>query len=702
MYDDIVVGGAGFVGSAVARGRVAAGRRVLVVDQRREDHVRAARLIPEAVSYQQTDLLVDSIPLPEGRVVLAHGISQPRIPHPWQLVQANAWTTARLLRFLHGRDVVLMSSVEVYGAAQGTLNAKTTPVLPSGSAYIRRWCAKAMEMVEVGLPSWQLDGHCRELLRADPSGRWSYALSKRAQELLVLDTWEIPNLRVLRLANVFGPGQERVIERLARRIRAGLPVQVSDVWRTFVHVDDVAQVVVSGRGNGVINAGTGVMRLPELAALVQQTLGVQADVEVTSASGESSGVVDTSDFVRLLGDGDPDRLRRQVANFVETVTSEAPPPLVSSIPVVIPPRPEVPEVVARQTSTALATGVVKGGGPFTLELESALREILALSNDRQLLLTSSGSAALRLAIVAAAGMAEPGDVALLPSFTFAATAEAALQLGYRLQFCDVDADTWTLDPECVEQTLNTSRIKVVIAVDALGNPADYRGLREVCDAASVPLVADSAPSLGSAIDGVPVGSQADVHAFSMSFAKTVSAAGAGGFLTLPREWASRLNGSVDWTRSALLGEVHAAVALDQVRRLDEILARRDAVASIYADLALASSAVKPQTVRGGTKHSWVHWTAAFDVDDRSLFGKHLEASGVLTKPYYAPALHHLEWAARAVPGADLPVTDSLLDRVLALPMSSEMTTSDADAVLWRVLHALEPDPVGPLRSAAPG
>jgi dTDP-4-amino-4,6-dideoxygalactose transaminase/nucleoside-diphosphate-sugar epimerase len=689
VYDDIVVGGAGFIGSAIARVHAERGGRVLVVDRRDEASVRASGCLPDAVAYEQVNLLTDDLALPDGRVVLAHGISQPRVPHPWELAQANAWTTARMLRSLQGREVVLLSTVEVYGTAPGMITSKTKPMLPMGSAEIRRWCDRTLSLVDAGAGSSQVAQHCRTLVDADPSARWAYALSKRAQELLLMDAWEIPHLRVLRVSNVFGAGQERVVERLTRRMMAGLSATVTDAHRTFVHVDDVARVAVAGQGSGVVNAGTGVLRLPEVVDLVAETLGVQRVAAVTAADDDGgSGLIDTVDFNRLIRNTDPQRLRKQLAEFVEHVRREPATPLLAPIPVVRPPKPEQPHVVADAIAGALSSGVIKGGGPMSQLLQRELRSVLQLDDDRELLLTSSGSAALRLAIVAAAGPSEPGDVALMPSFTFAATAETASQLGYRLQFCDVDADTWTLDPQCVAEALAASPVKVVIAVDTLGNPANYAELTRVCADAGVPLVADSAPALGSYTAGRPVGCQAEVHAFSMSFAKTVSAGGAGGFLTLPRDWMGRLTAPVDWTRSAMLGEIHAAVALDQVQHLDRIRARRDAIAAIYADLATASAAVTPQVVAEGDRHSWVHWTAAFDVDDVSLLGKELEALGVQTKPYYSPALHHVDWGDGAVGTCELPVTEALAQRVLALPMSSEMTTADADAVLWRVLGAL--------------
>ncbi len=688
MRDDVILGGAGFLGSALARRLVDDGRRVVVVDQHSEESIRADGRVPRNVEYRQLDLLNDRVVLPEGRVIVSHGTSSPRIAHPWELIRANAWTTARLLPALQDRDVVLLSSVEVYGSRAGLLREDTPLSLPATDAEIREWSSGAVDRVRTGDPSWRTSGHCQSLVDADESGRWVYALSKRSQEILIDEFSERARFRLVRVANLFGMGQERVMSRLARRMLAGLPVSVLDVCRTFVSVDDVAVAVADPEGSGLLNAGVGTLSLPEVVEIVRESLGCSAIVNVVEAQDESSGLVDTTTFNQLIGNADPDRLRHQISKFVCQLRDESPKPLSKVIPVVTPPAPERPDVVSMQIHQALDSGVVKSGGPLSSSLMRELRGSLELTDDRELLLTSSGTAALRLGIVAAVGVASPGEIALVPSFTFAATAEAAAQLGYRLQFCDVDPVTWTLSPTAVAEALGASDIRVVIAVDALGNPADYDSLISVCSAAGVALVADSAPSLGSRYQGSPVGSQADVHAFSMSFAKTVSAGGSGGFLTLPREWLPRLTSRIDWTRSAMLGEVHAAVALDQVHALDRIMRSRTTVAEIYADLAHVFPSVIPQQTCKGATHSWVHWTAAFDVEDRALFCKKLEAFGVNTKPYYAPALHRLPWGDLAVPGVELPVAATLADQAIALPMSSEMTADDADAVLWRVLHTL--------------
>ena len=117
------------------------------------------------------------------------------------------------------------------------------------------------------------------------------------------------------------------------------------------------------------------------------------------------------------------------------------------LPVVIPPRPHQPQLIARRQLEALRHRRGQAWQPLDPGTSPPARPASSTSTpSHTVLATVSGTAALRLAVVAAAGMARPGDVAVLPSYTFTATAEVLLQLGYQLRYADVDADTWTLDP----------------------------------------------------------------------------------------------------------------------------------------------------------------------------------------------------------------------------------------------------------------
>ena len=403
-------------------------------------------------------------------------------------------------------------------------------------------------------------------------------------------------------------------------------------------------------------------------------------------------------------------LERAIHRFARSVPG-APATDEDTIGVVVPPRPERPDEVADRQQGILWSGQVKDGR-WSAELTARLRAELQLTNDQELVLCASGTVALRLAVAATTGRATPGDIAVLPSFTFPATAEALVQMGYRLRFVDVDPATWTMDPVAVARALAPGDARLVMSVDTLGAPADYDALTAVCSAAGVPLLADSAPALGSRYRGLPVAGQAVAHAYSMSFAKVISAGGAGGALVLPRDRMPALRAPVDWLRSAQFGEMSAVTALDQVHRLDELVADRAEVAAVYAEFAASRADIHPQLVRTGDRHSWVHWVARFTDVDRDELQWELAARGVASKPYYAPVLHRHDWTGRAGPAtrasiaqppADLPPTDlavtEALDReALALPMSSELTVEDAERVVGALVSALAA--VRPRRAAS--
>ena len=656
-----VVGGAGFVGSAVARRAAAGGRPVTSLDR-----IRSA---PLGVAQREVDLLVDPVEVPDGLVVLAAGNSDPGT-EPWRLVLDNAVTTARILPALRGRDVVLISSPDAAG--------------PPDDAVVEAWCVELLLFARRPCPPWQVAGLCRELVAADPAR--AHGVAARARELLVRSVVDPGRLTVLRAAEPFGPGQDGTVGRLARRALAGLPLTVPDAAAALLPVDDLAAVALTAEP-GTVDAALAALPLVELATLVLDTLGLDVPVEVVPATGDTARV-DPAEFLRLLGVGDGRaRLLRELRSYVGRPAGEDPPAFVPALPVVLPPRPRRPDEVAFRSQACLETGAVRGG-PWAGRLADGLRETLELPPESALLLVASGSAALRLAVQAVAGPVRPGDVAVLPSFTFAATAEMLAQLGYTLRFCDVRPDTWTMDPVSLAAALIPGDATVVVAVDALGAPADYAALTKVCANAGVPLVGDSAAALGAGHQGRPVATQAAAHSYSLSFAKVLSAGGGGGALVLPAEAVDRLRRPVDWLRSVPMVETAAIAALDLLPDLPVLVERRREVARRYGELAAAAGVV-PQQAADGDEHAWVHWVARFGGVDRDRLAAGLLRLGVATKPYYAPPLHWHDWGAYGERPGPLPVADLLGREALALPMSSELSPRQADRVTAAVIRALE-------------
>jgi dTDP-4-amino-4,6-dideoxygalactose transaminase/nucleoside-diphosphate-sugar epimerase len=665
----VVVGGAGFIGAAVCRRLRAVGETVSVVD------VAPPPAGWSGGSWIAADLLTDEVDLPPGRVVLAYGRSMPRPVRSWTLALDNALATARLAPHLAGRDVRVLSTIEVYGSAPGPLREDTLPQLP-GLAALPRWVDRALLAAEQPCPPHRVAALCQDLADLDASGRWVYALSKVAQEAILRKAVAPEQLGILRLANVVGPAQFRFLGRMVESVLEGRECVVTDSVRSFVSVDQVARVV-TGERRDVLNISSGTLHLLDVVRIVGDELGREPAVRlVPGPEGDSCGDVDASRLAaRVPGEDVRDALRRCVRSIADD-----PAPLFSpALAVVVPPRPERPDVVADRIAASLWSGRVRGAR-WSAALTERLADALQLGSDRRVVLTNSGTNALRLAVTAAAGSPRPGDVALCPAFTFHATAEVLRQLGWTVQLVDVDPDTWTMDPHRLASALAAGPAGVVVAVDSLGNPCNYDRLAAVCRLAEVPFVADSAPALGGRHAGRPVGTQADAHAFSMSFAKVVSGGGSGGFLVVPAD--AELRCPDQWLRSSLITEPSAIVALDGVEALEQLVQRRERVAAVYAAAVAGLEGFDTQLVRPGDRHAWVHWVTRVPAHlGADLLAAGLAAQGVETKPYYEPLAGYLD-------AAQLPVTTQLHAGALALPMSSELTLDDAERVATALLRVM--------------
>src|SRR5215218_1329226 len=141
------------------------------------------------------------------------------------------------------------------------------------------------------------------------------------------------------------------------------------------------------------------------------------------------------------------------------------------------------------------------------EVEAFEREFADYVGVRHCVGVANGTDALTI-VLTALGVG-PGDEVVMPSFTFYATAEAALVLGAKPAFCDIDLDTFCVTADTVRAAL-TPRTKAIVPVDLFGNAAPIAGLREL----GVPIVEDAAQAAGADLNGVRVGALGDVATFS--------------------------------------------------------------------------------------------------------------------------------------------------------------------------------------------
>jgi dTDP-4-amino-4,6-dideoxygalactose transaminase len=364
-------------------------------------------------------------------------------------------------------------------------------------------------------------------------------------------------------------------------------------------------------------------------------------------------------------------------------------------------QPTVGEPELRAVEAVFRSGWLAGNGPTGRRFAE---EFARLAGTAHALPVSNCTAALHLAIAALG--AGPGDEVVVADYTFPATGHAVVYTGARPVFADVRPDIATADPAAVEAAI-TERTVGIIAVDALGQCADYAELQALADARGLWLIEDAACAAGATYRGRPAGSFGDVACFSFPGRKGITA-GEGGALTTDREdVAARARKTHAFgIESALtragasdlpipefdeigynykLSDIASAIMLAQVERLPELLKARQAVAEAYGELLADLDLVTLPVTVGDRTHTWQSYVLTLDPSvDRGAVAGELRSKGVQCN--FGTYASHLQpvYGARD----SCPVSADLFRRHLAIPMHANLGESDVERVAATVLAAV--------------
>jgi perosamine synthetase len=367
-------------------------------------------------------------------------------------------------------------------------------------------------------------------------------------------------------------------------------------------------------------------------------------------------------------------------------------------------RPWLGEEEAAAAAAAVSSGWV-AQGPRVAEFEEAFASAIGASHA---VAVSSCTTALHLALVVA-GIG-PGDEVVVPSLSFIATANAARYVGAVPVFADVDEATQNLTPATVEPCL-TPRTHAVILVDQAGVPADLDAMRALCEPRGIAVVEDAACAVGSAYRGRPTGAGASLAAFSFHPRKLLTT-GEGGMLVTPDpDVAARLRRlrehGMDLSAAARhasrqpviehymelgfnfrMTDIQAAVGLVQLRKLDQLIARRRTLAQRYQQLLAGIPGVRTITdpAYGTTNYQsfWVLLPDDFPISRDELL-QQLAQAGVSARRGIMAA--HLEPVYQGSTPGPLPVTERLTARTLILPLFHDLTESEQDTVVSVIVAA---------------
>jgi dTDP-3-amino-3,4,6-trideoxy-alpha-D-glucose transaminase len=295
------------------------------------------------------------------------------------------------------------------------------------------------------------------------------------------------------------------------------------------------------------------------------------------------------------------------------------------------------------------------------EVEAFEREFAAYLGVRHCIGVANGTDALTI-VLRALGVG-PGDEVVVPSFTFYATAEAAISAGAKPVFCDIDPDTFCVTPDSVKAVM-TPRTKAIVPVHLFGNVAPVPELR----ALGVPVVEDAAQAAGGSLGGVKAGALGDAATFSFYPAKNLPCLGDGGAIVTDDDDVAelsrrlRFHGSTDkqtYTEvgyNSRLDEMQAAALRVLLPELDGWNERRRAAAAAYESAGLGEHVRLPRAVDGASHVYHLYVVRA----ERLPIGR----------GYYRVPVHR-QPAIRSA--AELPGTEEAARTNHALPMGIDLT-----------------------------
>jgi len=363
-------------------------------------------------------------------------------------------------------------------------------------------------------------------------------------------------------------------------------------------------------------------------------------------------------------------------------------------------------------------------GPKVGEFERAFADLVGA---KEAVAVSSGTSALHTAMYAVgigAGDSSrgitrdgniPRDEVIVPPMTFASSANCIVFQGSTPIFTDVDPATLLIDPAQVEAKI-TPRTKAIIAVDYTGQPCDYDALRAIANRHGLILVADACHALGGAYKGRPVGSLADLNAFSFHPVKHIATGEGGMISTDNREWARRMRvfrnhgittdhrqreqqGSwfyemVDLGYNYRLTDLQCALGISQLRKLPEWVKRRQEIARCYDQAFAEIPAVEPLEVRKDVSHAYHIYMIRLNLAQlrvtRAKVFSALRAEGIGVNVHYIPVHLHPYYRERfgTHPGL-CPVAETSYERLITLPIFPRMTDDDIEDVITAVRKVLE-------------
>jgi len=357
-----------------------------------------------------------------------------------------------------------------------------------------------------------------------------------------------------------------------------------------------------------------------------------------------------------------------------------------------------PDITAAEKAAVMR---VLEGNQLSLgpELTSFEQEIAARHHCTHGVALSSGTAGLHLALLSL-GIG-PGDEVIAPSFTFIAVANAIRMVGATVVFAEIDALTLNMSVDAARERISP-RTRAILVVHTFGVPAEMSGFTRLAEEKGLSLIEDACEAIGAEWEGQPVGSFGRAAVFGFYPNKQITTGEGGALVTneaplarmakmLRNQGRAPETGWLDHSVTGYnfrLSEMNCALGRVQLGRLEEILARREAVATVYDRLLGSITALeRPRFSLEKRKISWFVYVVRLPEGvDRARVQAKLAEAGIATGLYFAPI--HQQPAYQNHPQAEdgsLRQTEGIAARTLALPFFNRLEAGQQE----RVAEAME-------------
>lgn len=337
-------------------------------------------------------------------------------------------------------------------------------------------------------------------------------------------------------------------------------------------------------------------------------------------------------------------------------------------------------------------------GPEVVEFE---KELAAYLGVKHVIGVANGTDALQIALMAL-GL-KPGDEVITPSFTYIATVEVVALLGLKPVFVEVDKDTFTMKIASLESAI-TAKTKAIVPVHLYGQSVDMEPLLAIAQKYQIPVIEDNAQAIGGTYtfsNGTQkrTGTMSDIACTSFFPSKNLGCYGDGGaMMTDNDELATKIRMIANHGQSkqyyhdvvgcnSRLDSIQAAVLRIKLRKLDDYCSARRSVAEYYTTAFANHPNIIPPATVNYSYNVYHQYTLKIVDADRNELKKYLEAAGIPSMIYYpVPAHQQKMFDAMGTSYGDLSTTDWLTERVISLPIHTEMQEDQLKYITEHVLN----------------